>query len=405
MDSDEGVMVVHCAEPEADEHEAETLVAMLYVFLVSHVVVVCDVFFDVEWIRRLRIIQEMRRSVQKQKGNAAHLVFCIEDPTARFGHIADMLSEYRGFADASKRLFRLADTDATSLKSLLKWYERNNAGKHALWLPNKISAKRDLLELARSLVATGERPAPAALALPVAPVAKSSGSRRIVAACNCGLRQVVLRDVTEPALAPCCADNCIPLSSGSAATWLWCLCTAPGERGPGFVDASPTIFTQKGISFGVEYECWSGHRFFLTENMAKVVMRLNHPDKLLSTDVPLYIKCLACKQDTSDAPPAQLMRVHVQATAAALQQQVWLDPVVKFKHKSSSTIVANNPNAAAAATFSMRLPCGPILVCGSVGLVLRLPRAYHAPDGTVIVQKDVTSPFAASLCASWLSRQ
>ncbi len=429
MDSDADVLVVHCQDGEEDEQrEAEALVAMLYVFLVSHVVVICDVFFDVEWIRRLRILQEMRRSVQGPKNTSAQLVFAIEDPAVRFADIAGVLREYRGMGDGNK-LFRLTDADASSLESIKQWHERTNTARYALWLPCKIAGKRDLLEQARALTANGgDRSsgvaAAAAAIAAVAPVAaivpKGLPLRRIVAACNCGQRQVVLRDPSEPALAPCCPEACIPLTSGALAASLWSLCAAGPERGPGYVDSSPTMLTQRGVSFGIEYECWTGHRFFLSESMAKVVMRLNHMDKLLGTDVPLFTKCLSCKQETGDAPPAQLMRLHVQAQAsAAQQQQLWLDPVVKFKLKSAAApaaaagsssaplpaAVSSSSSSSSSSSMSFRLPCGSIFLAGSACLVLRLPRVYYGPDGTLLLQKEVSSPYAACLCASWLCRQ
>jgi hypothetical protein len=418
MDGDAEVLVVHCMDGEENEREAEALVAMLYVFLVSHVVVICDVFFDVEWIRRLRILNEMRRSVQGPKNTLAHLVFAIEDPVMRLSNIASVLREYRGLADGNK-LFRLADADASSLKALKQWYNRNNTSRHAVWLPCKIAGKRDLLEQARTLAANGAAAGAAASAAASPVAAKGPPMRRVVAACNCGQRQVVLRDPSEPALAPCCAEACIPLTSGALGASLWSLCAAGPERGPGFVDSVPNWLTQRGVSFGIEYECWAGHRFFLSESMAKVVMRLNHMDKLLGTDVPLFTKCLSCKQDSSDAPPAQLMRLHVQAQAtAAQQQQLWLDPVVKFKLKtvaavsaassSSSTQQPSLPSSAplsSSSSYTFRLPCGTVFLAGTSCFVLRLPRVYYAPDGSLLLQKDVSSPYAACLCASWLCRQ
>jgi hypothetical protein len=217
-------------------------------------------------------------------------------------------------------------------------------------------------------------------------------SRRIVAACNCGLRQVVLRDPSDVSSAPCCQEHAVPLSPSGSAQWVLSSLPSGAERGPGFVDpANTTLLTSKNVSFGIEYECLVGHRFFLNDTMARVVLRLTQLDKLLSTDVPLFTKCLACKQDASDALPAQLMRLHVMASVPC---QLLLDPVLKFKLKSG-----------AGHSFSFRLPCGPIVVCGTSSYVLRLPRVFAAPDNSGwIVQKDINTPYVAVLCANWMQK-
>jgi hypothetical protein len=68
LDSDEGIISLFAVEG-SDDVEAHALLAMLYVFLVSHVVVIFDVFFDPEWIRRLRLLAELRRNVHGLKGS------------------------------------------------------------------------------------------------------------------------------------------------------------------------------------------------------------------------------------------------------------------------------------------------------------------------------------------------
>lgn len=187
----------------------------------------------------------------------------------------------------------------------------------------------------------------------------------------------------------------MPLAASSASQWslsvLPSAAAAAAGAAPGFVDGGALLLGSRGVSFGIEYECPAGHRFFLTENMARVVLRLTQLDKLLATDVPVFTKCLACKQqEAAETGPAQLMRLHVAASASS--GQLRLDPVLKFKLKSGG-----------GHSFSFRLPCRPIVVCGVSYCVLRLPRGYSAPDNSGwIVQRDINTPYVAVLCGGWL---
>ncbi len=408
LDSDEGVMLLHASEGD-EENEAHALLAMLYVFLASHAVVIFDSFFDPEWIRRLRLLSELRRNVHGSKGPPTPLVFCLEDESVRFNEIAAVFSEYRNMNDSNKRLFRLQDADTSSMSTLSDWLSPLVSGRKVN-LPTKIPSKKDLLELAK----VGERNQLFFVFVVVVVVETKNGvkkvllssssssslvskplARRVVAACNCGQRQVVLRDVADSSAAPCCIECAVPLSASGSSQWNLSVLPVGTGAGPGFVDSSGTaLLSFRNVSFGIEYECPSGHRFFLTDAMARVVLRLTQLDKLIGTDVPLYTKCLACKQqqEATDAGPAQLMRLHV---AAAVPGNLLVDPVLKFKLK-------NGPGP----SFSFRLPCRPISICGTSYYVLKLPRVYSAPDNSGwIVQRDINSPYVAVLNAGWLKNE
>ena len=352
LDGDARLLMLHA--PEGDEEEPAALVAALWVFLAAHVVlVVAEEGADAEWVRRLRLLQELRRAVGGPKGAAAALVVAGAGP----GEVAGLLGEQRGAGEGGKRLFRLVEG----------WTETGLAGLRRFagtgpWQPPKMSSKRDLAEMARQLIAGGgggggeerkDRGGGGVGGVLGGGAMSGSGKketaffRRVVAACNCGQRQVVLRDPSEAATGPCCAESAVALSSGGGGGGgaQWALSSG------GAAGAATEMVATRGFSFAVEYECGAGHRFLLSENMAKVVMRLQQLERLLSSDTPLFTKCLSCKQEASDAPPAQLVRLYLLAHP---HHVLLVDPVVRFKPKSPPATMP----------FVARLPCGPIVVAG-----------------------------------------
>jgi hypothetical protein len=109
FDADRNTVFLHVSNQGSDE--AAVLIAMLYVFLSSHAVVVFDSFFNVEWIRKLRVLHEMKHSVT-MKTTAPFLAFNFDcEGEKKHQEMVQLLSEYRNLNDNKKRLYRMLDTN------------------------------------------------------------------------------------------------------------------------------------------------------------------------------------------------------------------------------------------------------------------------------------------------------
>ena len=401
----------------------EGLVAMLFVFLSSHVVVILDTFFDMDWVRLFRMLQELKRGVSKCNPCPYLLVSAEMEPVPH-SEIVALLSEYRNLNDTRRRLFKLFDSEvAASTEAVL---EALGTSPPVRPLVQHLNAKRDLTEMARSILSSGSEPDSLVPLFAPAPkrnadgscvggsgpgepgIGGDFGSRRVVGACCCGQRQLALRDIFDVAMAPCCLSVAVPMPGGAPH---WALSRLPPGTplGPGFTGDTAPLLSQKGVSYGIEYECQSGHRFFLSESMSKVVLRLKSVDKVISSDVPIHTKCLSCK-DSSDSGLAQLSRLYVCCQAAI---RVVVDPCIKYSKGGSGPKAGQGPNGGSnqglfkstTPMYSFQSPCGPMLLnCSNCCYVVRLPRVYLGKDGSPLIQKEVNSPWFATL-EPWLKIQ
>jgi hypothetical protein len=76
----------------------------------------------------------------------------LEEDTVRFSQISSTLAEYRNLNESNKRLFRLNDADVSSMAAVYSWIGPSVVGRKIAF-PSKIPSKKDLLEIARSLLA------------------------------------------------------------------------------------------------------------------------------------------------------------------------------------------------------------------------------------------------------------
>ena len=82
IDGDAGVLYLHTPTTTGAEETPEMLLAHLYVFLASHAVVIFDACSG-DWIRRFRMLQELKRGVSKTPA-APWLVFRFHQIPLRF---------------------------------------------------------------------------------------------------------------------------------------------------------------------------------------------------------------------------------------------------------------------------------------------------------------------------------
>jgi len=150
--------------------------------------------------------------------------------------------------------------------------------------------------------------------------------------------------------------------------------TAQSEKTPQILPDTSEIIKPNSIKIGIEFECVTGHRFFIsTEILSKITgIKIPNPAVILNSDIPIFMACTCTSQ-------AQLQRIYI--VTLTKPRLITIKPQVLICSTNANQITH---------LFDTGID---ILLPPNSTICLRLPYVYHSNEGIISINSPGYAAF------------